>query len=85
MRPTAIEETLARLRENNEMDADDKARIKLELDSGLNMIKAPKTRIQAAGVVLVGALKWLGDRFASSMVGIAAAKALTAILVVLGL
>ena len=32
-----IEETLARLRENNEMDAGDKARTKLELDSDLNM------------------------------------------------
>ena len=81
----AIEETLARLRENNEMDADDKARIELELDSGLKMIKAPKTRIQAAGVVLVGALKWLVDKFALAVVGIAATKALTAILALLGL
>ena len=81
----ALEETLARLRENNKMDPDDKTRIELELDSGLKMIKAPKTRIQAAGVVLFGALKWLVDRFASSMVGIAAAKAFAAIRVVLGL
>ena len=81
----ALEETLACLRENNEMDPDDKARIELELESGLKLIKGPKTRIQAAGVVLVGALKWLVDRFASSMVGIAAAKAFTAVRVVLGL
>ena len=81
----ALEETLARVRENNEMDPDDKTRIEVELDSGLKMIKAPKTRIQAAGVVLVGALKWLVDRFASSMVGIAAAKAFTAVRLVLGL
>ena len=81
----ALEETLARLRENNEMDPDDKTRIELELDSGLKMIEAPKTRIQAAGVVLVGALKWLVDRFASSLVGIAAARAFTALRVVLGI
>ena len=81
----ALEKTLARLRENNEMDPDDKTRIDVELDSGLQMIKAPKTRIQAAEVVLLGALKWLVDRFASSMVGIAAAKAFTAVRIALGL
>ena len=81
----ALEETLACLRGNNEMDADDKARIELELDSGLKMIKAAKIRIHAVRVMLVGALKWLVDRFASAVVGIAAAKALPAIRVVLGL
>ena len=34
----AVEETLARLRENNEMDTEDKTRIELELDSGLQII-----------------------------------------------
>lgn len=81
----ALEETLSRLRENNEIDPNDKTRIDLELDSGLQLLKAPKTRIQAAGVVLLGALKWIVDRFASSMVGIAAAKAFTAVRIALDL
>ena len=81
----ALEETLSRLRENNEIDPNDKTRIDLELDSGLQLLKAQKTRIQAAGVVLLGALKWLVDRFASSMVGIAAAKAFTAVRIALDL
>ena len=81
----ALEETLQCLRENNEIDPDDKTRIELELHSGVQMIKAPKTRIKAAGVVLFGALKWLVDRFASSTVGVAAAKALAAARIALGL
>ena len=81
----ALEETLTYLRQNNEIDPEDKARIELELESGLQLIRGSKTRLHAAGVVLVGALKWLVDRFASSMVGIAAAKAFTAVRVVLGL
>ena len=82
---SALEETLHHLQENNAIDPNDKTRITIELNSGLEMMKAPKTRIEAAGVVLLGALKWLVDKFSSAIVGLAAGKAIAAIRIVLDL
>ena len=81
---SALHETLQHLRDNNSIEAEDKGRIETEINSGLALMKAPRTRIEAAGVVILGALKWLADRFASALVGAAAGRAIAAIRALLG-
>lgn len=71
----SVEEVDERLRESNEVPLDEKARIHVEIRSGVDLLKAPRTRLQAVKLVLLGALGWLAMEFASSAVGIAAQQA----------
>ena len=81
----AVETTIVHLRGNNSIDRDDRIRIELELKSGLDLVKAPKVRVYAVGTLVIGALVWLVEEFASSAVGIAAQEALAAVRVLLGI
>ncbi|WP_139301257.1 hypothetical protein [Vannielia litorea] len=77
-------EVQVKLRENNQIDPDDKARIQVEIVSGIEILKAPKTRVEAAKVMLLGALGWLALEFASSGLGMAAEAAYRAVSTLLG-
>lgn len=72
---SSIEVVEERLRENNELLPDEKARIHLELRSGVDLLKAPRTRLETIRVMLLGSLGWLAMEFASSAVGVAAQHA----------
>ncbi|WP_306005063.1 hypothetical protein [Aquicoccus porphyridii] len=71
----SVAEVDERLRESNEVPPDDKARIHVEIRTGVDLLKAPRTRPQAVKLVLLGALGWLAIEFSSSAVGIAAQHA----------
>lgn len=81
---SAIEDTIVHLRENNEIDPETKVRVEAELKSGMELIKAPETRLAAVSVLLVTTLGWLTTEFASSLVGIAAGKAVELVRILFG-
>ena len=81
----ALDETISHLKESNEIDPEEKVRLEVELNCGLEMAKAPRTRIGAIRVVLVDTLTWIGEKFASSIVGISAEKAVAPIRGLIGL
>ena len=51
----AVERTLDEVERSNSIESDDKKRVTLELSAGLDLLRAPKTRIVAAGSLLLGA------------------------------
>ena len=65
----AVELTLDKVKMSNSIESDDKTRITLELSAGLDLVQAPKTRVEAARVLLLGALCWLAMEFGSVVVG----------------
>ncbi|MCR9140433.1 MAG: hypothetical protein NXI27_31065 [Alphaproteobacteria bacterium] len=80
----AVSTVQEKLRENNEIDPEDKIRVEVEIRSGLDILAAPKTRIEAAKTLLLGALGWLAMEFASSAVGVVADNAIKAVSALLG-
>ncbi len=78
----AVEEGL---RTNNKIAPDDKARLQAEIESGKRLLAAPKTRVDAVRVVLLGALGWIAMTFASGALGELADSALHAVAALLGL
>ena len=80
----AVELTLDEVKKSNSIDPDDKTRVTLELGAGLDLVQAPKTRIEAARVLLVGALGWLAAEFGSAAVGQVAEAAMPLVRALLG-
>ena len=80
----SVELTLDEVNRNNSIDPDDKARVSLELKAGLDLVQAPKTRIEAARALLLGALGWLVAEFGSAVVGQVADAAIPLVRALLG-
>ena len=80
----AVKLTFDEVKKNNSIDPDEKTRVTLELGAGLDLVQAPKTRVEAARVLLLGALGWLATEFASTVVGQAAEAAIPLVRALLG-
>jgi tRNA threonylcarbamoyladenosine modification (KEOPS) complex Pcc1 subunit len=80
----AIETTTNALLGDNVVSPEDRDRIKFELDSGIILLKAQSVRISAIEAVLTKALRWLSLNFAGAALGIAAERALMAVLSLIG-
>lgn len=80
----AIEDAAGALIGDNNIGPDDRDRIKFELDSGILLLKAQTARLSAIETVLVQALRWLSQNFAGAALGIAAERALLAVISLIG-
>ena len=80
----AVKRTLDEVTKSNSIEPDDKTRVTLELGTGLDLVQAPKTRIEAARVLLFGALGWLAMEFGSAVVGQVAEAAIPLVRALLG-
>ncbi|WP_141245450.1 hypothetical protein [Mesorhizobium sp. WSM3864] len=69
---------------SNEIDPEERDRIKFELNAGIILLKAQSVRQSAIEAVLVRALKWLAENFAGAALGVVADQALQAVLKLLG-
>ncbi|PBC23476.1 MULTISPECIES: hypothetical protein [unclassified Mesorhizobium] len=69
---------------DNAIGTDDRDRIKFELDAGILLLHAQTVTISAIEAVLIRALRWLSANFAGAALGIAAERALSAVLLLLG-
>ncbi|TPJ77182.1 MULTISPECIES: hypothetical protein [unclassified Mesorhizobium] len=70
---------------SNEIDPDDRDRVKFELDAGILLIKASSVRLAAIEAVLIHALKWLVAGFAGNALAHVAEQALQAVLKLLAI
>ncbi|MGO4641707.1 hypothetical protein AB4Z43_25025 [Mesorhizobium sp. 2RAF45] len=69
---------------DNTIGPADRDRIKFELDAGILLLTAQTVTMSAIEAVLVRALRWLSSNFAGAALGIAAERALSAVLLLLG-
>lgn len=77
---SAISNTADALVGDNAIGPEDRDRIKFELDSGMLLLQAETVRVGAIEAVLIQALRWLSANFAGAALGIAAERALLAVL-----
>lgn len=88
----AFEKTLAALadiaravKDSNQIDPEDKARVVAEISASEGLLRAPKTRVAAVMSVGGAALLWLSNSFANGIVGTLAGSAFEALKLLFGL
>jgi hypothetical protein len=70
---------------NDYEDVNDRAQRLSEIEAGKALLRAPQTRLSAVREVLFKCLRYLGEKFADHLIGIAISAALTALAAIFGI